>query len=113
MSFKWIWIAMAIIVGMPVAASQVKADDTGFASIHDLRRERGRLCMADHWHSGSGTGKSKRAAQRAAVGAWQDFTALEYGTDWARFSRARSKAVRCTRTGKRSYDCSVEARPCR
>jgi len=113
MSFKWVWIALAVIIAMPVTAPRVEADDTGFASIHDLRRERGRLCMSDHWHSGNGSGRTKRAARRAAVGAWQSFTAMEYGTDWARFRRARSKAIRCSRTGRRSYDCSVEARPCR
>lgn len=113
MSFKWVWIALAIIIAMPVAAPQVKADDTGFASIHDMRRERGRLCLTDHWHSGNGSGRSKRAAKRAAVRSWQNFTAMEYGTDWARFRRARSKALRCSRTGRRSFDCTVEARPCR
>ncbi len=113
MSFKWVWIAVAIIIAIPVTAPQVEADDTGLASIHDLRRERGRLCQADHWHSGSGSGRTKRAAKRAAIGSWQSFTAMEYGSDWARFRRARSKAIRCSRTGRRSYDCTVEARPCR
>lgn len=113
MSFKWVWVLLAAVIAMPVSPPPVQADDTGFAYMHDMRRERGRLCMTDHWHSGSGSGPSKRAARNAAVRAWQNFTALEYGTDWARFSRARSKGVKCTRTGRRAYDCSVEARPCR
>lgn len=113
MSLKWIWIVLAVSVAMPVAAPEASADDTGFASIHDLRRERGRLCMSDHWHSGSGAGRSKRTARRAAIRAWQSFTAMEYGTDWARFRRARSKAIKCSRTGRRRFNCTVEARPCR
>lgn len=113
MSFKWIWLLLIAALSLPVAPSEVKADDSGFAYMHDLRRERGRLCMTDHWHSGNGTGRSKASARRAAIRSWQDFTNFEYGTDWARFSRARSKRIRCTRSGGKSYDCSVEARPCR
>ncbi len=103
----------AVAVVVPISPPAADADDTGFASIHDLRRERGRLCMADHWHSGSGSGRTKRAARRDAIRSWASFTAMEYGSDWARFRRARSKSIRCRRTGRRSYDCSVEARPCR
>lgn len=113
MSLRWMCIIAAVAVAVPVSAPVVRADDTGFASMHDLRRERGRLCMVSHYHSGNGSGPTKAAARRAAIRSWVDFTALEYGTDWARFGRARSRGIRCTRTGKRSYDCSVEGRPCR
>lgn len=113
MSFKWIWMVFVVIIAVPTAPPVVHADDTGFAYMHDTRRERGKLCMTDHWHSGSGSGPSKRAARNAAVRSWQDFTNLEYGSDWAYFRRAGSKGVRCKRTGRRSYDCNVEARPCR
>lgn len=113
MSLRWMGFILTFLIAIPVATPAVKADDTGFAYMHDMRRESGRLCMTDHWHSGSGSGPSKRAARNAAVRSWQDFTNLEYGTDWARFSRARSQGIRCKRTGGRSYDCSVEARPCR
>ena len=41
--------------------------------------------MADHYHSGSGEGRSKEGARAAAVRSWADFTNFEYGTVWARF----------------------------
>lgn len=106
-------IGVLTIAVLTPASQSARADDTGFAYMHDMRREAGRLCMTDHWHSGNGSGKTKRAARRAAIRSWQDFTNMEYGSDWARFSRARSKGIKCTRTGRRSYDCSVEGRPCR
>jgi hypothetical protein len=89
------------------------ADQTGLASIHTLRREGGRLCMADHIHFGSSSAqRSRTAAQREAVKSWQDFTDLEYGSDWARFGRAASKRVGCS-SGSGGWSCNVEARPCR
>ena len=106
------------LVAIVVAAtsfeiSAASADQTGLASMHALRRERGRLCMADHWHYGSsGSERSRAAAQRAAIHSWQDFTDLEYGSDWARFSRAASHRLSCSRSGG-SWSCNAEGRPCR
>ncbi len=75
------------------------ADDNGLASaIHDVRRESGKLCQVDHWHYGSGVGATKKLAMVDAVGSWQNFTALEYGSDWARFQRAASRNVSCANT---------------
>lgn len=87
------------------------ADDTGFASAHDLRREGGRLCQVGHYHSGGGTGKNRKAAELDAIKSWSSFTAFEYGSDWAHFSRAASKSMSCSGSG--SVDCNVEARPCK
>lgn len=95
-----------------VAATPAAADDTGFAYAHDLRREGGRKCMSDHYHYGSGTGATKASAQRDAIGSWASFTALEYGSDWARWGRAASKGVSCSRDSS-GYSCSISARPCR
>jgi hypothetical protein len=90
------------------------ADDNGLAgSIHDLRREGRKLCQVDHWHYGSGVGSTKKAAMADAVGSWQSFTALEYGTDWARFQKANSRNVSCSNTGGGGVSCSIEGRPCR
>ena len=98
-----------LLIVAPLPAS---ADQTGFASMHDLRRERGRLCMASHFHSGSSNGqRSRKAAQRAAMRSWASFTAMEYGTDWARVSRARSKSMKCSKSGG-GWGCYFEARPC-
>lgn len=87
--------------------------ETGLAAMHAMRREGGRLCFTDHWHYGtSGTSPTKAAAQRAAIASWQDFTDLEYGSTWARFSRAASKKMGCSRNSA-GWSCDAEARPCR
>lgn len=101
---------MAASVCVPVAI----ADDTGVASsLHALRREGGRVCMTDHWHYGSsGVQSTKKRAQMDAIRSWADFTAFEYGTDWARWYRARSRKVSCSRASG-GYRCDVEARPCK
>jgi hypothetical protein len=104
-------LVVAIVVSS--FAIPVSAQDGGLAAMHSMRREGGRLCMADHWHYGSsGSQGSKAAAQRAAVASWQDFTDLEYGRAWARFSRAASKRIGCSRSGT-GWSCDAEARPCR
>jgi hypothetical protein len=106
-----------LVLGALAATSTVvpaMASDTGLATtLHDVRREGGRLCMTDHWHYGSSSGQSsKAAAQRAAVVSWQDFTDLEYGSVWARFSRAASRKMGCSHSGG-GWGCDAEARPCR
>ena len=88
------------------------ADDTGLAYSHTLRKEGGRLCMADHFHSGSGEGRSKEAARGAAIRSWADFTNFEYGSSWARFSVAGSQSVSYTKSAD-GWSASVDARPCR
>lgn len=90
----------------------VLADETGMASMHEWRRERGKTCMAAHFHSGYGEGRSKKRAMNAAVLSWREFTAAEYGTDWAYWRRASSKSARCNGSGA-FWSCSIEARPCR
>ncbi len=108
MTARLIFGAVAATLMMASGSPVAVADDTGFAYSHDLRRERGRLCMSDHWHYGSGTGPTVKAAQADAIKSWASFTALEYGSDWARFSRAASKKMTCS-----GDSCSVEARPCK
>lgn len=89
------------------------ADDTGFITIHDLRREGRFYCTASHEHVGTGTAqRTKKRAVRSAARDWSGFTAWEYGTDWARWSYARGKTVSCN--GPRgSIVCTVSARPCK
>jgi hypothetical protein len=105
---------VAVVVGLTgFEVSSASADVTGLASMHALRRERGRTCMSDHWHFGSsGQQGSRRAAQRAAIASWQDFTDLEYGSAWARYSRSASRKMSCSRAGS-GWSCNVESRPCR
>lgn len=89
------------------------ADETGWASIHELRKERGKLCMSDHWHYGESTGtyKSKRRARRSAISSWQDFVDFEYGSSWGTFRRAANKKVDCSHSSSK-WKCEVLARPC-
>lgn len=112
MSAKVIFVGLAAAAVMFVATAPAVADDTGFASMHDQRREGGRLCLVGHYHYGSGNGRTKAAAQKAAISSWASFTAFEYGTDWARFSRAASKRMSCSGSAG-NVDCQLEARPCR
>jgi hypothetical protein len=108
MRMKTISLAL-IAISAPVAASA--QDVSGLAAMHDLRREKGKLCMSDHWHSGSGTGATKDAAQKAAVRSWIDFTDLEYGCRWAGFGNAAGKKVSYSKESS-GWSASVEGRPC-
>ena len=94
------------------AVGYARADETGLASSHTLRKEGGRLCMADHFHSGMGDGATKPAARTAAAKAWADFVDFEYGSDWARFGRAASVSVKYTKA-ETGWTATIEARPCR
>ena len=104
---------VAVVVAVSSFSVPVWSDATGLASMHDLRRERGRICMSDHWHYGtSGPQKSKSRARRSAIRSWASFVDLEYGSDWARWGRAGSKKAGCSRSSG-SWNCDVEARPCK
>ena len=101
--------AAVLFVAMTTGA---RSDETGLASIHEWRKEGGRTCMSDHFHYGSGKGASRQRALADAVSSWRSFTDLEYGSTWASWNRAASKAVKCAQGGS-SWSCDVEARPCR
>ena len=61
---------VAVLIGgcAILVAAPVSADETGLAGIHSFRRESGRTCFADHWHTWSGgVQKTKPAALAAAV----------------------------------------------
>ena len=91
----------------------VHADDTGFITIHELRREGRLYCTVDHYHLGQGSvQRTKKRAIRSAAAAWSGFTAWEYGSDWAKWRYTRSKTVSCEGT-RGAITCSVEARPCK
>lgn len=90
----------------------VHADETGFAGMHNWRKEGGRTCMSDHFHYGSGTGKTKKAALAAAVQSWSSFTAFEYGSSWANFRHAAGKAVSYS-AASGGWSADLSARACR
>lgn len=96
------------------AAQKAGAAVTGLAAMHDMRREKGRLCMTDHFHHGSSAGQpSKAAAMKDAVASWSGFTDFEYGNTWASFSKAAGKTATCTQSSSGSWGCEIQARPCR
>ena len=100
--------ALALVLGMPSGTVQAQ----GMDDLHSKVRVGGRLCMADHFHDGSGTGSTRARAQAAAIRAWIDFTAWEYGGRWGSYGAAISKSMSCS-GGSGSYSCSTSARPCR
>ena len=101
-------LGMIAALSAPVAAQQ----DGGLVGLHDKVRVGNKICMADHFHTGSSAGQaSRRQAESAAIAEWAGFTAWEYGNHWANFGMAESKAMTCHQAG--SWSCSVDARACR
>ncbi len=95
------------------AGAPVRADQTGMSDMHAQRRVGGKRCFIDHSHNGTSSGERSRArALSAAITSWREFTAFEYGTDWANFGKAIAKNIACSGAGG-SWECSIEARPCR
>lgn len=105
-------MAAALCASLALTIPPAYAQDSGLASMHTLRKEGGKLCMADHFHAGSGDGATKAKARIAAIRSWADFTDFEYGPAWARFSRAASVTTRYTKA-ENGWTATVEARPCR
>jgi hypothetical protein len=112
MPFRLSASAVVVTFTLCAAALPAFADDTGFAYAHDLRKEGGRTCMSYHYHYGNGNGSTKAAAQKDAIASWAGFTDFEYGSNWARYSRAASKRMSCSQSGG-GFSCQVEARPCK
>lgn len=99
------------VIGFSIALADMAAAQT-LADMHAKVRVGGKLCFADHSHSGSSSGHSSRkAAEMAAIRSWQDFTAWEYGSAWGSYSTAVGKSMNCSGGG--SWGCNVDARPCR
>ena len=84
------------------------------SDLHAQHRERGLICMIDHYHYGSSIGKASKAeAVRAAIQSWADFVDFEYGSAWTSWSRSGTKSVNCTNGGAGNWGCDVNSRPCR
>lgn len=106
--------AVGLALASATFSSALQAQDVGMGldGLHEQRREGGRVCMIDHFHSGSSTGmKTRKQAEVAAMRDYAGFTAWEYGPRWGSFSSAGSKRVACANAS--GWGCSVEARPCR
>ena len=88
------------------------ASAQGLADTHTQVRVGNKICMADHYHSGSSNGHpSRKAAEAAAISSWAGFTAWEYGSNWGHFALAESKRIVCQNVG--GWGCTLDARPCR
>ena len=101
-------LTLALLAGEAVAQSQ----ETGMAEIHAWVKVGRKNCMVDHFHDGNGTGPTRAKAEAAAIRAWVEFTAWEYGNPWGRYTIAASKKMTCS-GGSGGWTCAVEARPCR
>ena len=109
MRFSVVMISAAFILAMaaPAAAEQ------GLASLHAKVRVGGKLCFADHSHSGYSSGeRTRKLAESAAIRKWQSFTTFEYGSAWGSYNLATGKSMQCSGSGT-SWGCSIDARPCR
>ena len=102
-------LALLVMIAGDVAA---QGEETGVASIHSWVRVGRKTCMLDHFHDGSGSGRTRAQAEKAAIVAWTEFTAWEYGSPWGRYSLAVSKKMDCSQ-GSGAWNCAVQARPCR
>jgi hypothetical protein len=100
-----------LALGLAPNSAASQDEGIGLAGIHDWVKVAGKTCMADHFHDGQGTGPTKAQAQAAAIRAWTDFTAWEYGRRWARWQLSVSKSANCS--GSRgNVSCNVSSRPC-
>ena len=102
-------IAIAALVGSAITAY---ADDTGVAGIHTWRQVAGRTCFVDHFHDGSGSGATQKAAMIDAVKNWEGFTAFEYGSDWGSYANSVSKSASCDRSTTQ-FNCHLSSIPCK
>ena len=110
---KGFWCTGALALGLMVAlAGEAAAQETGLAGMHSWTRAGGRTCLLDHFHDGSGSGPTRAAAQRAAMQAWSDFTAFEYGPRWGSYGASIRQRMRCT-GGPGNYSCDTSSLPCR
>jgi hypothetical protein len=109
-------VALLVVPGWVAEAQSRRpqqAQETGVAEIHSWVKIGRKTCMLDHYHDGSGNGRTRKQAERAAIAAWSEFTAWEYGTPWARYTIAESRQTTCTPQSRRAWSCAVQARPCR
>lgn len=108
---KFCFGALAALASALTATASL-GDDSGLAASHTWRKEGGRTCFADHFHSGNGAGATKEAAKAAAAKSWAEFVDFEYGNTWAHFGRAASVSVKYTKEAK-GWSADIDARPCR
>lgn len=105
------WFGASAVLLVTALGASAEAQE-GLATLHEWVKVGRKTCMSDHYHDGSGTGRTRAQAERAAIQAWTDFTAWEYGPAWGRYSNAASRSTKCDKS-QGGYTCHVQARPCR
>jgi hypothetical protein len=106
-------MAACAVVLTGLAAPTLSIAESGFAAMHDMRREGRRVCFSDHYHYGTSFGKpTRRAAEAAAVQSWADFVDFEYGGTWNNFTKASGKGMSCGQSST-GWGCDLSARPCK
>ncbi len=103
---------LAAAVSAAFMSAPALADETGLAGMHAWQKIGSKTCMVDHEHDGSGNGATQQLAMAAAVKAWESFTDLEYGSDWASFANSVGKRVSCGRY-LTDISCQISSRACR
>ncbi len=104
--------ATILAAAVASAGSAAKADNTGLDSIHTQVKAGKKICFADHSHNGSGSGPTRVAAEKQAIDSWFQYTAAEYGTDWAHIAKAVKKTMTCNQVSA-GWNCDVAATPCK
>jgi hypothetical protein len=107
---KTLLAALGVLFVLPASA-----DESGLAAMHDWKQEkRGTVCMATHFHDGSGEGTTRKEAEKAAALSWREFTSFEYGSDWDSYNRSAGKTMDCFEmAGTKKWSCSTSSRPCK
>ena len=106
-------LTAALILSLSiVTVSHAFANETGMASAHSWRSKGNKTCFEDHAHTGGADGRTKNAAKKAAIREWREFTAWEYGSNWAIYRRASGMTVSYTKA-EVGWSARVEARACR
>jgi hypothetical protein len=100
----------AVVLSASVGAA--RADDSGLAGMHEIRRVGSKMCMTDHFHDGAGNGHNQATALKVAIKSWEVFTDLEYGSDWASFNNSVGKTIACGK-GLSDITCNISSRPCK
>ncbi len=109
MSLRVVTMAVALAT---LAATGARADDTGLASMHAFIKIGGKTCFDGHRHSGSGEGATKDKARAAAIKSWWEYTAGEYGSDWAHWGRSAGQKVSYDKSAS-GWSSTVESTPCK
>lgn len=109
-----LFVGVHVFAFIILALTAFAQEDGSLVGLHDLRVERGRMCMSDHFHVGDAQARpSRQIAEREALASWSGFTAWEYGDHWGNPKLAGSPSMKCEQSSGLGWSCQFNARPCR